>query len=212
MCVIAAFGMALSGTAADAATPLAGVNVILNRPPVDSLLRLCITSQTLDPKGTCLGSPPSPAVTGSMSGALAFNELSEAGVGLFFSGLGGPSLGTGFAGFPYFSDAVASIRALDSFPYQTAVGGGTCVTDASGASAALAGINYPRVADPVTPRSAAPYTLPMWGQLECDGTFAGHSGPFNIDFAGTVTFLFPTFDPCCPYANLQGDWAVVFGT
>jgi hypothetical protein len=36
------------------ADPLASVSVIVNRPPVDSLLQLCIRSQSLHPQPACI--------------------------------------------------------------------------------------------------------------------------------------------------------------
>jgi hypothetical protein len=36
------------------ADPLASVSVIVNRPPVDSLLQLCISSQSLHPDPACV--------------------------------------------------------------------------------------------------------------------------------------------------------------
>jgi hypothetical protein len=65
----AAAGAVLSSAPADAATPLAGASAVINRPPVDSLLSLCVTSHTLDPNGTCLtagSSSPTSAGTSVM--------------------------------------------------------------------------------------------------------------------------------------------------
>jgi hypothetical protein len=36
------------------ADPLASVSVIVNRPPVDSLLQLCLSSQSLHPDPACV--------------------------------------------------------------------------------------------------------------------------------------------------------------
>jgi hypothetical protein len=57
MFAVAALGTVLITSPADA-TPLASASVIVNRPPVDSLLSLCITSHSLNPSGTCVGLPP----------------------------------------------------------------------------------------------------------------------------------------------------------
>jgi hypothetical protein len=51
-------GLGTLMTAAPAhADPLASVSVIIEKPPVSGLLSLCITSQTLDPGGTCIHVP-----------------------------------------------------------------------------------------------------------------------------------------------------------
>jgi hypothetical protein len=148
-----------------------------------------------------------------MSGGLDFYEPSEARVALDFLGFGAPSLFAFFAGHRSFSGVVARILASDSFPYQGA-GGGTCVTrDGGDTGVGVAGFNYPGLpVDGVTQPSYVPITVPMWGQLECDGPFAGRSGPFTVAFAGTATFYSKIYDPCCPFANFQGGFAVVFGT
>jgi hypothetical protein len=73
---MAGLGMVLAASPAGA-DPLASVSVIVNRPPVTGLLSLCVTSQSLDPNGTCLsvGSlPPSlstgPLVSDGTAGAI----------------------------------------------------------------------------------------------------------------------------------------------
>lgn len=57
MCAVLGLGTVLTAAPAGAATPLASATVIVNQPPVDGLLSLCVTSQTLDPSGTCLALP-----------------------------------------------------------------------------------------------------------------------------------------------------------
>jgi hypothetical protein len=64
-CFVAVITMAASGTVISAApagaTPVAGVHVIVNPPPQNSLLQLCLSSQT-SRSGTCadLGAPSPP--------------------------------------------------------------------------------------------------------------------------------------------------------
>ena len=50
----AGLGAIMTAPPAHAATPLATVSVIVNQPPVDSLLSLCITSHSLLPNGACI--------------------------------------------------------------------------------------------------------------------------------------------------------------
>ncbi|GEM_PF-6240043 len=52
-------------SSASAATPLVGLNVIVNRPPVNGLLSVCISSRSLDPKGTCVEVPSNLVPPGS---------------------------------------------------------------------------------------------------------------------------------------------------
>lgn len=215
MVVVAAFCMSLSAPAADAATPLAGAKVTVNRPTLESLLRICITSQTLDPKGTCLTEGPSrPAVTGQLYGGFNFSEPSEASVGLYFVNIGAPSLFTGYFGHRSFVGTVARILTPHSFPYDAYYESGTCVArDPGGTGVGVAGVNYPGLpVDAITQPSNVVITVPMWGELQCNGPFAGHSGPFTVAFAGTAEFHQKIYDPCCPFGHFQGGYAIVFGT
>ena len=91
-------GMVLAASPAGA-DPLASVSVIVNRPPVTGLLSLCVTSQSLDPNGTCLnvGSLPPSLSTGSLvSGGTAGAITSTGGVfgpAIFFQYVGQITLG-----------------------------------------------------------------------------------------------------------------------
>ena len=199
MVALASAGMVLTTSPAAGADPLASATVIINRPPVDSLLSVCITSHTLDPSGTCLriGSLQ-PAVTGTMTGTVQFDYFGGvANVALAFAGLaGGPGLTANFYAQATGIFLPVGTGVYDPFPfaYQSADGTGTCITAGSSLSPFVFGISWTAGA--------------MWGQLQCTGTFAGHSGPFNVDFAGT--------EMSTPSPNqtvhLQGAWAVVFGT
>ena len=51
---LASLGLGLTAGSAYAATPLASLTAIVNPPPQNSLLSLCVTSHSLDPNGTCL--------------------------------------------------------------------------------------------------------------------------------------------------------------
>ena len=79
-------GTVLAATPADA-DPLASASAVVNKPPVDSLLSLCVTSQTLDPSGTCLriGSS-SPGVATSSGTATMSSSFRFGGEGFAFDG------------------------------------------------------------------------------------------------------------------------------
>jgi hypothetical protein len=81
-----AVGMGLTPSPA-MATPLASVSVIVERPPVNGLLRLCITSQSLDPNGTCIELPPSAGGLPSGGTAGAITSTGEGTIHFYYSGL-----------------------------------------------------------------------------------------------------------------------------
>jgi hypothetical protein len=58
---LASLGIVLTAGSAYAGTPLASLTAIVNPPPQNSLLSLCVTSHSLDPNGTCLTVPPANA-------------------------------------------------------------------------------------------------------------------------------------------------------
>jgi hypothetical protein len=81
--VLASTAAIMAPSSADAATPLAGLDVIVNRPPVDGLLRLCVTSRSLDPNGTCVEVPANlvpPGVSGLPTVPLISGGLANATV------------------------------------------------------------------------------------------------------------------------------------
>jgi len=213
---LAALGVLATTGQAEAATPLASLTAIVNPPPQNSLLSLCVTSHTLDPNGTCLtvGSHPLDAVGGTMTGVIDFGR-SDDQAALDFLGFGGsPELRAAFTGFTQHPTPVNledTEFSPDPFPFYATDGIGACSTGqaVNGGPPSFGGINWPGVPVGLPFDTPVAEVVPMWGQLYCSGTFAGHSGPFTVNFAGTLTFS-PPGPACCGYANLQGAWVVVF--
>jgi hypothetical protein len=145
-----------------------------------------------------------------MTGTIAFGRFDDETHLAFAGSGGGPGLNTTFFGFtqhPTPENLETTEFSPDPFSYQATDGTGTCLTGQAqnGGPFSLGGINWPEF--PV----GGPPTVPMWGQLYCTGTFAGHSGAFTVNFAGTLGFN-PLGPACCGSANLQGAWVVAFLT
>jgi hypothetical protein len=156
VCVLATTVTVVTASSAEAATPLASLSVIVNQPPVNGLLSLCITSHSLDPGGTCIDVPPGqlpPDVTGLPTLPLVSGGDASADVsprffgGIVFGFVGQITLGTQvFHGQASGTAPVSAFAASMAIPSFTLTGTSTTDTLTAPCSGQWRGTTDPNTA------------------------------------------------------------------